>query len=155
MTGVRSRAAVHWGDVRRGESAEWSIETVDIAPPRPGEVLVRMLAAGLCHTDLALVQGSYPTVRRPVIGGHEGIGVVAEVGEEVDLAEGDHVLFLIPVPPCGRCRSCLTGWTHLCETSGAQVAAGRQVSEDRRRLRGQEVGTFVLLGLFADYALVS
>ena len=141
----------------RGETDEWSIETVEIAPPRPGEVLVRMLAAGLCHTDLALVRGSYPGVRRPVIGGHEGIGVVAEAGAGVDLIEGDHVLFLIPAPPCGRCHSCLAGWTHLCETSGPQVGAGRQLSDGtaRHRVDGEDVGIFVLLGLFAEYALVN
>ena len=150
---MQCRAAVHWG----GDD-QWSIETVDLDPPRPGEVLVRMLAAGLCHTDRALVQGSYPGVRRPVIGGHEGIGVVEEVGAGVTgLGEGDHVLFLIPVPPCGRCRACLAGWTHLCERSGAQVASGRQISDGtaRHHARGQDVGIFVLLGLFAEYTVVN
>lgn len=150
---MQCRAAVHWGG-----DAQWSIETVDIDPPRPGEVLVRMLAAGLCHTDRALVQGSYPSVRRPVIGGHEGIGVVEQVGAGVtEVAEGDHVLFLIPVPPCGRCRSCLAGWTHLCETAGAQVGPGRQISDGtaRHHVRGQDLGIFVLLGLFAEYTVVN
>ena len=143
---------MHWGD-----EPEWSVETIQIDPPRSGEVLVRILAAGLCHTDLALVRGSYPGVRRPVVGGHEGIGVVEQVGVGVTgLAEGDRVLFLIPVPPCGRCHACLAGWTHLCETSGASVGSGRQISDGtaRHHARGEDLGVFVLLGLFAEYTVV-
>jgi S-(hydroxymethyl)glutathione dehydrogenase/alcohol dehydrogenase len=151
MPAVECRAAVDWGD-----SDRWSIETVQIDAPRRGEVLVRMLAAGLCQTDRALVQGGYPEIGRPVIGGHEGVGVVEEVGPAVTgLAPGDSVLFLIPVPPCGRCPTCRRGLTHLCD-SGGRVAAGRQLSDGtaRHHARGQELGAFVLLGLFAEYTVV-
>ena len=151
MPGVTCRAAVHWGDSR-----SWSIEEIEIDPPRPGEVLVRMLAAGLCHTDLTLVEGGYAGINRPIVGGHEGVGVVEEVGPGVSgLAVGDRVLFLVPVPPCGRCVPCLRGWTNLCE-AGALLGAGRQVSDGtaRHHARGQDLGIFVLLGLFAEYTVV-
>lgn len=151
MLAVECRAAVHWGD-----SDQWSIETIQIDPPGPGEVLVRMLAAGLCHTDRALVEGGYPDIRRPIVGGHEGVGVVEEVGPSVSgLASGDHVLFLIPVPPCGRCAACLRGLTHLCE-SASKVSGARQISDGtaRHHARGQDLGIFVFLGLFAEYTVV-
>ncbi len=151
MPAVECRAAVHWGDFDR-----WSIEMIQLDPPRPGEVLVRMLAAGLCATDRALVEGGYAGISRPVIGGHEGVGVVEEVGADVTgLAAGDHVLFLIPVPPCGRCPACRKGLTHLCESS-AKAAGARQISDGtaRHHARGQDLGIFVFLGLFAEYTVV-
>jgi Zn-dependent alcohol dehydrogenase len=151
MPAVECRAAVHWGD-----SDRWSIEAVQVDPPRPGEVLVRMLAAGLCHTDLTLVEGGYAGIARPIIGGHEGVGVVEEVGASVTgLAPGDHVLFLVPIPPCGRCVACLKRLTYLCE-SGALLANGRQLSDGtaRHHARGRDLGIFVLLGLFAEYTVV-
>lgn len=151
MFAVECRAAVHWDD-----SDRWAIETIQIDPPRPGEVLVRMLAAGLCHTDLALARGGYPAIRRPVVGGHEGVGVVEEVGASVTgLAPGDRVLFVLPTPPCGRCQPCLNGLTHLCE-SGAAVTHGRQLSDgtSRHHVGGADLGIFVLLGLFAEYTVV-
>lgn len=151
MPAIECRAAVDWGD-----RASWSIETVQIDPPRAGEVLVRMLAAGLCHTDLTLVEGGYAGIARPIIGGHEGVGVVEEVGASVTgLAAGDRVLFLVPIPPCGRCVACLKGLTYLCE-SGAALGRGRQLSDGtaRHHARGQDLGIFVLLGLFAEYTVV-
>ena len=151
MAVVECRAAVHWDG-----ADHWSIEPIQLDPPKSGEVLVRMLAAGLCHTDHALVAGGYPGIARPVVGGHEGVGVVEDVGPAVTgFGPGDHVLFLIPVPPCGRCAACQRGLAHLCESGGA-AAAGRQISDGsaRHRARGHDLGIFAFLGLFAEYTVV-
>lgn len=90
------------------------VEDIDVDPPRPGEVLVRMVASGVCHSDLHTIQGIHP-LPLPVILGHEGAGVVEEVGEGIDnLRPGDHVI-LSWLPYCGRCRFCVTGRPALCD----------------------------------------
>jgi S-(hydroxymethyl)glutathione dehydrogenase / alcohol dehydrogenase len=90
------------------------VQELDLDPPRAGEILVRMVASGVCHSDLHSVQGVHPGPMPAVIG-HEGAGVVAEVGPEVDnVAPGDHVI-LTWLPYCGACRQCLRGRANLCE----------------------------------------
>jgi S-(hydroxymethyl)glutathione dehydrogenase / alcohol dehydrogenase len=89
-------------------------EELELDPPKAGEILVRMAASGVCHSDLHVVQGIHPT-ELPVVLGHEGAGVVEEVGPGVDgLEPGDHVL-LTWLPYCGRCRHCARGWPNRCE----------------------------------------
>ncbi len=93
------------------------IEELELDPPRTGEVLVRMAASGVCHSDLHVVQGIHPT-ELPVVLGHEGAGIVEEVGPGVSgLAPGDHVL-LTWLPYCGRCAQCVRGRPNLCENVG-------------------------------------
>jgi S-(hydroxymethyl)glutathione dehydrogenase / alcohol dehydrogenase len=90
------------------------VEEVELDPPKAGELLVRMAASGVCHSDLHVVQGIHPTAL-PVVLGHEGAGVVEAVGEGVvDLEPGDHVL-LSWLPYCGRCRQCVRGRPNRCE----------------------------------------
>lgn len=92
------------------------IETVHLAPPGPREVLVDMVASGICHSDLHIINGSIPA-NLPIICGHEGAGIVREVGPGViGLSEGDHVI-LSWAPTCGRCRYCTVGRPNLCETT--------------------------------------
>jgi S-(hydroxymethyl)glutathione dehydrogenase/alcohol dehydrogenase len=98
------------------------IETVDLAGPRAGEVLVEIKATGLCHTDAYTLSGADPEGLFPAILGHEGAGVVLEVGAGVtSLAAGDHVIPLY-TPECRQCKFCLSGKTNLCgairETQG-------------------------------------
>src|SRR3712207_7588894 len=81
---------------------------VELAPPRAGEALVRVAAAGVCHSDLHLAEGHLGDGRWPTVLGHEGAGIVEAVGEGVELAPGDPVGFC-HVAPCGRCRSCRAG----------------------------------------------
>jgi len=107
---VRTEAAVLAEPGRR-----LSLETVQIEAPRAGEVLVRLLASGVCHSDLHVVDGIHPHPR-PAILGHEGAGVVEAVGPGVTgIAAGDHVI-LSWLPHCGRCRFCVAGRPNVCES---------------------------------------
>ena len=102
---MRTRAAVLWG-----VDQPWSVEDVEIGEPERGEVTVKLEAAGLCHSDHHLVTGSIPPAGFPVLGGHEGAGVITAAGPGVEgLAVGDHVV-LSPVPSCGVVCE-LPGWT--------------------------------------------
>jgi len=93
------------------------VEELELDPPKAGEVLVRMAASGVCHSDLHVAQGIHPT-SLPVVLGHEGAGVVEEVGPGVaGLDPGDHVL-LTWLPYCGHCRQCIRGALNLCENTG-------------------------------------
>jgi Zn-dependent alcohol dehydrogenase len=151
--GVDCRAAIQW---EPGGGA-WSVETIHVDAPRRGEVLVRMEAAGLCHTDHHLGAGGYPEVIRPLVGGHEGAGVVEAVGPGVTaLAPGDRVVLCVPVPACGVCVACLRGMTNLCE-QGALTGAARQISDgtSRHHARGTDLGIFVFAGTFAEYTVVA
>ncbi len=107
---MKVKAAVAWGP---GEKLK--IEEVDLEPPKKGEVLVKMVATGVCHTDAYTLSGSDPEGLFPVILGHEGGGIVEEVGEGVTtLKPGDHVIPLY-TPECGECKFCKSGKTNLCQ----------------------------------------
>ncbi|WP_226876776.1 S-(hydroxymethyl)glutathione dehydrogenase/class III alcohol dehydrogenase [Microbulbifer hainanensis] len=114
---IKSRAAVAWGP---GQSL--SIEEVDVMPPQAGEVRIRVIASGVCHTDAFTLSGDDPEGIFPAILGHEGGGIVESVGEGVtSVAVGDHVIPLY-TPECGECKFCRSGKTNLCgkirETQG-------------------------------------
>jgi NDMA-dependent alcohol dehydrogenase len=145
---VRTKAAVLWGV---GE--KWQVEEVTLDPPGPNEVLVKLTAAGLCHSDYHLVTGDIP-VPFPVIGGHEGAGVVAAVGSGVtDAAEGDSVVLSF-LPACGKCSYCARGMTNLCDL-GAAIIQGPQLDGTYRfHARGTGVGQMCLLGTFSEYTVV-
>ncbi|RIX74353.1 zinc-dependent alcohol dehydrogenase family protein [Acidovorax cavernicola] len=137
------------------QSRPLEIEEVDLAPPGPGEVLVRIAAAGLCHSDLSILNGDRPR-RTPIVLGHEAAGVVEALGEGVtDLAPGDHVI-LVFVPSCGHCAPCAEGRPALCEPGGAANVAGTLLGGARRlSLRGEPMDHFVGVSAFAEYATVS
>jgi S-(hydroxymethyl)glutathione dehydrogenase/alcohol dehydrogenase len=131
------------------------VEEIDLDPPGPGEVLVKLAASGMCHSDEHLVTGDLP-FGLPIIGGHEGAGVVQEVGEGVSwLAPGDHVVFGF-IPSCGRCASCSTGHQNLCDL-GALMGLGRQITDggSRHHARGQDLGLMCILGTFAHHTVVN
>ncbi|MGA1185680.1 MAG: alcohol dehydrogenase catalytic domain-containing protein, partial [Ilumatobacteraceae bacterium] len=112
---MRTRAAI-----LRELNAPWSVEEIELDSPKAGEVLVKLSASGMCHSDEHVVTGDLAgaTPPMPIIGGHEGAGVVVEVGEGVSsLAVGDHVVFGF-IPACGRCESCVTGHSNLCDAGG-------------------------------------
>ena len=145
---MKMNAAVLWGI-----DEPWSVEEVELDPPAEREVLVSFEATGLCHSDHHFRTGDCPGAL-PLIGGHEGAGIVAEVGPGVrDLAPGDHVVASF-IPACGRCRWCSTGRQNLCDM-GAILMAGTQVDGTfRRHARGHDVATVLSLGTFAPYGTV-
>src|SRR5271165_2479699 len=136
MWTMKTHAAVLWG---WGE--DWKIEEIDLDPPKSHEVLVRWAAAGLCHSDehlRASDMGAPPPAEGapakpalfPMVGGHEGGGVVIEVGPDVlSLQPGDHVAASF-FPICGRCKMCITGHSNLCDLGAATFAPG-QISDGR------------------------
>ena len=147
---MKTRAAILWE-----LNKPWSVEEIDLDPPKANEVLVEMVASGMCHSDEHLVTGDLP-IELPVIGGHEGAGIVKEVGANVGwLKPGDHVVFGF-IPSCGRCPSCSTGHQNLCDL-GAALGAGRQITDggSRHHARGTDLNLMCLLGTFAHHTVVN
>jgi NDMA-dependent alcohol dehydrogenase len=146
---VKTQAAVLW---QYGQ--DWQIEELDLDDPREGEVMVRLAASGLCHSDEHVRVGDLPLQGLPAIGGHEGAGVVESVGPSVTtVREGDHVV-LSYIPACGRCPSCATGHQNLCD-EGAGLAVGLQRDGTaRHHVRGQDARLMCMLGTFAPYTVV-
>jgi alcohol dehydrogenase len=132
-----------------------SIEELDLAPPGHGEVLVKIGAAGLCHSDLSVINGERPRPL-PMVLGHEAAGVVAEVGEGVtDLRPGDHVV-LVFVPSCGHCAPCSEGRPALCEPGFAANSTGTLLGGARRLSRnGTPINHLLGCASVAEYATVS
>ena len=131
------------------------IRAVELDPPGHGEVLVRIRAAGLCHSDLSVISGDRPRPL-PMVLGHESAGEVVECGTGVtDLKAGDRVV-LVFMPSCGCCMPCMEGRPALCEPGAASNGAGTLLSGARRlHLDGQPVNHHVGVSCFADYAVVS
>lgn len=132
-----------------------SIVTVELAPPGPDEVLIKVVAAGLCHSDLSVINGDRPRPM-PMALGHEAAGIVEELGAGVtDLLVGDH-LVVVFVPSCGHCAPCAEGRPALCEPGAAANGAGTLLSGARRLSRGGEPLNHQLgCSVFAEYATVS
>jgi alcohol dehydrogenase len=137
------------------ESQPLAIEELELEGPKQGEVLVRIGAAGLCHSDLSVINGDRPRPM-PMALGHEAAGVVEELGEGVtDLKRGDHVV-LVFVPSCGHCAPCAEGRPALCEPGAAANGAGTLLSGARRLMRnGQTINHHLGCSVFAEYATVS
>ena len=139
--------------VMRAAKMPLTIEDVDLDRPGPGEVVVRVAAAGLCHSDLHYIEGWYQ-IQTPVVLGHESAGVVEEVGDGVEyVSPGDHVITYITIS-CGECAYCLEGNSHNCLN---RDAAGQRSSEDppRLSLHGEPVTQFLSLSSFSERLLVS
>lgn len=145
---MKTKAAVLW-DLQE----KWQVEEVELDPPKEGEILVKLAASGLCHSDEHLVTGDIP-IQFPVIGGHEGAGVVAEVGPGVtEIEVGDHVVMSF-LPSCGRCSYCARGMTNLCDL-GASLLLGPQLDGTYRfHPRGEDAGQMCLLGTFSEYTVI-
>ena len=154
------------------QGQDWVVEQIEVDPPKANEVLVQWMAAGLCHSDEHIVTGDMVPPRDewdamgitnlfPMIGGHEGAGVIVEVGPGVTSVEvGDHVSASF-VPSCGRCRYCSTGRQNLCDSSGGTFLKGMITdgTSRHRLVSGPEAGTelnlFAKLGTFSEFTCVA
>ena len=145
---MKMNAAVLW-DLNQ----EWSVEEVDLDGPKEGEVLVSYEATGLCHSDHHARLGDLPMML-PLVGGHEGAGIVREVGPGVrGLAVGDHVVGTF-LPACGRCRWCSRGQQNLCDLTEALATGAQLDGTFRRHAKGRDIGALSWLGTFAQYGTV-
>jgi len=146
---IEARAAI-----LREAPAKWEVHDVAIDPPGEREVLVRMVACGLCHSDDHFATGDIGVGHLPICGGHEAAGVVEEVGPgTVGLEVGDHIVSSF-VPSCGHCRWCATGRQNLCE-NGALLLEGTQLDGTfRMHLGEEEVGQNCMIGGFAEMAVM-
>ncbi len=132
------------------------VEEVELDDPREGEVLVRVAAAGVCHSDLHLADGVLGDGRWPMVLGHEGAGVVERVGSRVtNVAPGDHVAFCF-VPACGACRACRSGRPNLCGPAGEHGYAGMLMdgTSRLRRLDGTVLQHGLMTACFAEHTVV-
>ena len=158
--------------ILHGVGQDWRIEEITLDPPRAGEVLVKMAAAGVCHSDdhyatgdaimspelVAMVEAGGGTVPDyfPLLGGHEGAGVVEDVGPGVrSVRPGDRVAMSF-IPACGSCRWCVTGMTYLCDT-GAMLFAKEMTTDGttRRHLGDEDLVAMTQLGTFSEYIVVA
>ncbi|HUQ22257.1 MAG TPA: alcohol dehydrogenase catalytic domain-containing protein [Gaiellaceae bacterium] len=138
---------------RFGEPLE--VQELDLAEPKAGEVLVRLVACGVCHTDLYTASGADPSGYAPAVLGHEGAGVVERVGEGVtSVAEGDHVVTLFS-PQCRECVHCLSTRTNLCLAIREQQGQGRLPDATTRLSRdGDPIRHFMGTSTFAEYTVM-
>lgn len=147
---MKARAAVAWE-----ANKPLSIEEIDVQGPKAGEVLVRMVATGVCHTDAYTLSGMDPEGRFPAILGHEGGGVVEAVGQGVtSLAVGDHVIPLYTAE-CRQCKFCLSGKTNLC--SAVRATQGKGLMPDgtsRFSLNGKPIYHYMGTSTFSEYTVL-
>src|SRR4051812_30734087 len=131
------------------------VQEIDLAEPKAGEVLVRLAACGVCHTDLYTASGADPTGYAPCVLGHEGAGIVERVGEGVSLvAPGDHVITLF-APECGKCIHCLSDRTNRCIAIREQQGLGYLPDGTVRFSRGGEpLRHFMGTSTFAEYTVM-
>ncbi len=147
---MKSRAAVA---LAKGQPL--TIADIDVEGPKAGEVLVRMVATGVCHTDAFTLSGADPEGIFPSVLGHEGGGVVEEVGAGVtSLAVGDHVIPLY-TPECGQCKFCLSGKTNLCQAIRSTQGQGLMPDGSSRfSLDGQTLFHYMGTSTFSEYTVV-
>jgi NDMA-dependent alcohol dehydrogenase len=135
----------------------YEVVELDVDDPRPGEIRVRMVASGLCHSDDHHATGGMKVAILPFAGGHEGAGIVEAVGPHTPgFAEGDHVVFSF-LPSCGRCRWCATGHQNLCNL-GASIGTNARWDDPnsfRLALDGKPVGQMCGLSTFCEHTTVS
>ena len=158
MTALKTRAAVLravGAAPPYASSKPLTIEEMDLSPPGRGEVLVAIKAAGLCHSDLSVINGDRPRPL-PMALGHEAAGIVEALGEGVeDMVIGDHVVMTF-MPSCGHCLPCAEGRPALCEPGAAANGAGTLLGGGMRlRYKGQPVNHHLGVSAFADRAVVS
>ena len=146
---METRAAV-----LREAPGKWEVTTVELDPPKAGEVLVRLLASGLCHSDDHFATGDIPVSTMPFVGGHEGAGVVEQVGPGVTtLVPGDRIVTSF-IAACGHCRWCASGAQNLCD-NGSKMLEGSQLDGTfRMHLEGRDVAQGGCISTFSEYSVM-
>ncbi|MDP5211677.1 S-(hydroxymethyl)glutathione dehydrogenase/class III alcohol dehydrogenase [Pseudoalteromonas tunicata] len=147
---IKSKAAIAWGP-----NQPLSIEEVDVMYPKAGEVLVKIIATGVCHTDAFTLSGQDPEGVFPAIMGHEGAGIVHAIGEGVtSVAIGDHVIPLY-TPECGECKFCTSGKTNLCQKIRATQGKGLMPDGTTRFYKdGQPIFHYMGTSTFSEYTVL-
>ncbi|ASK79804.1 S-(hydroxymethyl)glutathione dehydrogenase/class III alcohol dehydrogenase [Paraphotobacterium marinum] len=147
---IKSKAAIAWGP-----NEKLSVEEVDVMLPRKGEVLIKIVASGVCHTDAFTLSGADPEGIFPSILGHEGGGIVEMVGEGVTSVEvGDHVIPLY-TPECGKCKFCLSGKTNLCQQIRETQGKGLMPDGTTRFYKdGQPIYHYMGCSTFSEYTVL-
>ena len=146
---MKTRAAV-----LRGVGQDFEVTEIDLDGPKAGEVLIRFVAAGLCHSDEHLRNGDL-VPRYPIVGGHEGAGIIEEAGPGVTrLKPGDHAICSF-LPVCGHCRWCATGMSNLCDLGAGLLDGALPEGSYRFHQGGEDIGGMCMLGTFSERATVS
>ncbi|HEY4332293.1 MAG TPA: NDMA-dependent alcohol dehydrogenase, partial [Ilumatobacteraceae bacterium] len=139
----------------RSSPGEWESAEVDLAEPEQGELLVRMMASGLCHSDDHVAKADVPFDIFPAVGGHEGAGIVERVGPNTPgWTPGEHVVLTF-LPSCGRCRWCASGMQNLCDNGATIMAGTRTDGSYRMTENGKPVGQFSGISTFSQWSTVS
>ena len=147
---IKSKAAIAWA-----ANQLLSIEEIDVMPPKAGEVLIRVVASGVCHTDAFTLSGEDPEGIFPCILGHEGGGIVEQVGEGVTSVQvGDHVIPLY-TPECGECKFCMSGKTNLCQKIRETQGKGLMPDGTTRFYKdGQPLYHYMGCSTFSEYTVL-
>ena len=147
---IKSKAAVAWGP-----GQPLSIEEIDVMPPQKGEVRVRIVASGVCHTDAFTLSGDDPEGVFPCVLGHEGGGIVESIGEGVTSVQvGDHVIPLY-TPECGECKFCKSGKTNLCQKIRETQGQGLMPDGTTRFHKdGQPIYLYMGCSTFSEYTVL-
>ncbi|CAG8557089.1 17380_t:CDS:10, partial [Funneliformis caledonium] len=147
---IKCKAAVAWGPAQ-----PLSIEEIEVAPPKKGEVRVKILASGVCHTDAITLSGRDSAKWWPVILGHEGGGIVESIGEGVTSVQpGDHVIPLY-IPECRECKFCKSGLTNTCSLIGSTLGNGLLLDKTTRfTCKGQKVYHYMGCSTFSQYTVL-
>ena len=146
---ITTRAAI-----ARAPHVGWEIVDLQLDEPKAHEVRVKLMAAGLCHSDDHITTGDAP-IRLPVVGGHEGAGIVESVGPDVQRVKPGDKIICSYIPACGACRPCSTGHSNMC-VKGLNAGTGMFEDGTWRFHEGDtDIGGFCTLGTFSQYAVVS
>lgn len=143
------------GAIIREPGKDWEIVDIEFDDPQHGEIAIKMVASGMCHSDDHLKTGDIPVERYPMAGGHEGAGVVTAVGPNTAGFEvGDHVVMSF-LPSCGKCRWCASGMQNLCDLGATLLVGSRPDGTFRARTGGEDMAQMCGISTFCEHTVVS
>jgi S-(hydroxymethyl)glutathione dehydrogenase/alcohol dehydrogenase len=143
------------GAVIMESPGKWEVVELDLDGPRQGELLIRMVTSGLCHSDDHLATGDMQAHMYPMAGGHEGAGIVEEVGPDTGgWKVGDRIVTAF-LPSCGRCRWCASGWQNLCDSGMHTLTGQRPDGSWRLRLDGKPIAQMSGISTFSQWSTIS